>query len=67
MARKIDETIYDKRVYQKYILRNALTEEEHKDYLKSLPDESKNADVLKAFSEDENVLTFNSVEQRGQV
>lgn len=63
MARKIDETIYDKRVCQKYILRNALTEDDYKDYLKSLPDESKNADVLKVFKEDENILTFNSVER----
>lgn len=63
MAKKIDETIYDKRVYQKYILRNALTEDDHKEYLKSLPDDAKNAEFLKVFSEDENVLTFNSVER----
>lgn len=67
MAKKIDETLYDKRVFQKYILRNALTEDDYKDYLKSLPDESKNADVLKVFNEDDNILTFSSVEQRGQV
>lgn len=63
MAKKIDESIYDNRVYQKYILRNALTEGDYKEYIKSLPDDSKNAEALKMFSEDENVLTFNSVEQ----
>lgn len=63
MAKKINESIYDNRVYQKYILRNALTEDDYKEYIKSLPDESKNAEFLKVFSEDENVLTFNSVEQ----
>ncbi len=63
MTKKIDESLYDKRVFQKYILRNKLTEDDHKDYLKSLPDDAKNADVLKVFSEEENVLTFNSVEQ----
>lgn len=63
MAKKINESFYDKRVFQKYILRNALTEDDYKDYLKSLPDESKNVDVLKVFKEDENILTFNSVER----
>ncbi len=63
MAKKIDESIYDNRVYQKYILRNALTEDDYKEYMKSLPDDAKNAEALKMFSEDENVLTFNSVEQ----
>lgn len=63
MGKKIDEMLYDKRAYQRYIIKGTLTEGDYKEYLKSLPDEAKNAGVLKVFSEEENVLTFNSVAQ----
>jgi hypothetical protein len=61
MAKKIDEFLYDKRTFQKNIAKGTLSEADYKDYVSSLPDESKNADTIKAFSE-ENVLTFASVE-----
>jgi len=63
MSKKIEETLYDKRTYQRHITKGTLAEGDYKEYLKSLPDDSKNAEAVKVFSEEENVLTFNSVEK----
>lgn len=64
MPKKIDETLFDKRVFKKNIGKGLLAEGDYKDYLKSLSDDSKNADTLKVFTEEENVLTFDSVESK---
>lgn len=62
MAKKINEVLFDKRTAQKHIEKGVVDPKEYADYLKSLPDDFKNADALKAFKEDENLLTFSSVE-----
>lgn len=65
MSKKVDETLFDKRAIKKSISKGLVTNGDYKDFLKSLPDESKNADSLKVFTEEEeNILTFDSVESK---
>jgi len=61
MAKKINEFLYDKRTFQKNIVKGLLSEADYKDFLSNLSDDSKNADFIKICA-DENVLTFSSVE-----
>jgi hypothetical protein len=61
MSKKYDETLVDKRTVKKLISKGLLTDKDYDEYLKSLPDESKNYDTIKVY-EEPNVLTFASVE-----
>lgn len=63
MAKKFDEVLFDNRTVKKYINKGLITDKDYEEFLKSLPDESKNADKIKAFEEEENLLTFSSVEK----
>ncbi len=62
MAKKFNEATLDKRIVTRSIDKGIVTADEYKDFMSSLPDESKNADVQKCFSEEDNTLTFSSVE-----
>ena len=64
MTRKINETIYDKRVIDLHVKKGLMTNKDYEEFLKSLPDDSKNADTLKVFQEEENLLTFSSVHHK---
>lgn len=59
--KRLDDVKFDKRVVKKYIDKGALDSKEYDEYLKSLPDDAKNAEAVKVF-EEENLLTFSSVE-----
>ena len=61
--KKFENAQFDVRTVKKAIDRGQVDPKEYAEYLKSLPDESKNAEVLKVFQEDENLLTFSSVER----
>ncbi|MBI2341292.1 MAG: hypothetical protein HYU98_00960 [Deltaproteobacteria bacterium] len=63
MSKKINETLLDKRTVDKIIAKGLVSKSDYEDYIKSLPDESKNSEALKVFSEEDNILTFASVEQ----
>ncbi len=63
MAKKFNETLLDRRVIDKYIKKGVTTAEEYSEFLKSLPDESKNVDYIKAYVEEDSSLTFSSVEK----
>lgn len=59
MSKKLDEAVFDNRIVNRSISRGQLDPKEYEAFLKSLPDESKNAGTIKVF-EEENVLTFSS-------
>jgi hypothetical protein len=63
MSKKLNETLFDKRTVDRLLTKGLVPKSDYEDYIKSLPDETKNSDVLKVFSEEDNVLTFASVEQ----
>lgn len=62
MARKFDETLLDKRVVKKYIERGFLSKEDYDDYLRSLKDESSNAEQIDLSDKD---LAFVHIEPKG--
>lgn len=59
--KKNEEVKFDKRIVHKAIARGNIDPKEYEEFLKSLPDESKNSEVQKVFSEEENTLNFSSV------
>lgn len=62
MTKKIDETLFDKRIVERYLKKGVVARDDYTDFLKNLPDESKNADYIEAAQED-GLLTFSSVEK----
>lgn len=62
MSKKYAEFVVDKRIIKRQIDRGLITEAEYKEFVSSLPDDSKNADVCKVCPDEENLLTFSSVE-----
>lgn len=63
MSKKFNDQMFDKRTIKKSVERGVLDPKEYEEFLKSLPDESKNVESLKVFVEDENVLSFSSMEK----
>ena len=61
--KKFEDAKFDVRMIKRSISRGTVDPKEYEEYLKNLPDESGNAEVQKVYSEDENLLTFSSVEK----
>ena len=62
MGKKVEEMLFDKRISHRAIAKGLLTKEQLEAHIKSLPDETANMEAQKVFEEDDNVLTFSSVE-----